>query len=350
MKKILKSLMVITAVAAVAIGGTVAYFSDEEKSVGNTFTAGTIDISVNNMNPWSESFAMDDMKPDYIDYINFEIENEGESANPVNVWKDITEIVEITGVVSEPECDGQGGNWSNDACSWGGATDNNDLSSVIIYDLYVEVYDSSNTPIWEQTLYLDSEGKTLDDVYAGAKKVFLGMIPANGYMQVRQSYHMNENAGNEYQGDQMTFNIELYAEQLHGEAWLENKDTSGPWNVLQDDDFKGTLTYEVKNPTFDFEFDGKVALPNTTYVLAAGYDGGTNVDTYLGESISNGSGDINFTGDMELGKDMKDVKVWLLPKTAWNDGAIQWTQMDKWLWETGLIWYEDTDLLIVSSY
>ena len=75
-KKIILSLSVIGVVAAIAIGGTVAYFSDTETSTGNTFTAGTIDISVNDENPWNESFAFADMKPCYTDYINFRIDND----------------------------------------------------------------------------------------------------------------------------------------------------------------------------------------------------------------------------------------------------------------------------------
>ena len=47
-KKILISLSVIGVVAAVAIGGTIAYFSDTETSTGNTFTAGAIDLTIDN--------------------------------------------------------------------------------------------------------------------------------------------------------------------------------------------------------------------------------------------------------------------------------------------------------------
>ena len=47
-KNILVSLAIIGAVAAIAIGGTVAYFSDTETSTGNTFTAGSIDLKVDN--------------------------------------------------------------------------------------------------------------------------------------------------------------------------------------------------------------------------------------------------------------------------------------------------------------
>ena len=47
-KKILISLSVIGVVAAIAVGGTIAYFSDTETSTGNTFTAGAIDLTIDN--------------------------------------------------------------------------------------------------------------------------------------------------------------------------------------------------------------------------------------------------------------------------------------------------------------
>jgi len=47
-KKILISLSVIGLVAAIVVGGTIAYFSDTETSTGNTFTAGAIDLKVDN--------------------------------------------------------------------------------------------------------------------------------------------------------------------------------------------------------------------------------------------------------------------------------------------------------------
>lgn len=47
-KKILLSLAVIGVAAAIAVGGTIAYFSDTETSTGNTFTAGAIDLKIDN--------------------------------------------------------------------------------------------------------------------------------------------------------------------------------------------------------------------------------------------------------------------------------------------------------------
>ena len=48
MKKIILSLTIIGVVAAIAIGGTIAYFNDTETSTGNTFTAGAIDLKIDN--------------------------------------------------------------------------------------------------------------------------------------------------------------------------------------------------------------------------------------------------------------------------------------------------------------
>ena len=44
--KIFKSLITIAAVAAIAVGATGAYFSDEVTSDGNTFAAGTLELNV----------------------------------------------------------------------------------------------------------------------------------------------------------------------------------------------------------------------------------------------------------------------------------------------------------------
>ncbi len=48
MKKILKSLLTIAVVASLAVGASQAFFSDTETSSGNTFTAGAIDLKIDN--------------------------------------------------------------------------------------------------------------------------------------------------------------------------------------------------------------------------------------------------------------------------------------------------------------
>src|SRR4030042_4483321 len=100
MKKIVISLSVITAVAAIVIGATTAYFSDTETSAGNTFSAGTIDIAIDAQNPWTKNYSIGDLKPGETGYINFDITNEG--TNPVNVSKNLSNFVNTGGVEDYP--------------------------------------------------------------------------------------------------------------------------------------------------------------------------------------------------------------------------------------------------------
>src|SRR3989344_7043000 len=48
MKKIILSLSMMAAIAVVAVGATGAFFSDPETATGNTFTAGAIDLGIDN--------------------------------------------------------------------------------------------------------------------------------------------------------------------------------------------------------------------------------------------------------------------------------------------------------------
>ena len=64
MLRILKSLLVILAVTAVAVGATSAYFSDTIQVAGNTFTAGTLELNVDGTRTPSAKFNVSNMRPD----------------------------------------------------------------------------------------------------------------------------------------------------------------------------------------------------------------------------------------------------------------------------------------------
>ncbi|MCX6759560.1 MAG: TasA family protein [Candidatus Nealsonbacteria bacterium] len=72
-KKIIISLCVIGAVAAIAVGGTIAYFSDVETSTGNTFTAGTLNLT------------LDDHDGDNV--VKFTVTNANPGQSGVGTWK-----------------------------------------------------------------------------------------------------------------------------------------------------------------------------------------------------------------------------------------------------------------------
>lgn len=63
MLRIVKSFLTIAVVAAIAVGATGAYFSDEVTSIGNTFTAGTLELNVDGAHNNVVKFNATNMKP-----------------------------------------------------------------------------------------------------------------------------------------------------------------------------------------------------------------------------------------------------------------------------------------------
>ncbi len=359
-KKILLSLSVIGVVAAIGIGGTVAYFSDTETSTGNTFSTGVIDISIDDQNPWAESWNIEDMKPCETGYITFNIQNPGN--NPVNIWKTIKNITNSDGFVTEPECVLGGGVWdkTNQVCDKTGYTAQSWLQGWINYDLSVEVPIADNSDNWYQTIYKDEDNVRISDI--NGQSIFLGMIPANGSMKVTQSYHLVPETGNWAQADTMTFDIEIYAEQLTGELVLENKTGAPDWQIIDEaDNIKATLTYNLTGPTFDYSLTGKAPLIDTKYCLIYYADPWAGDGALIGcGRTASGNRTISFSGSVDLGMDLPDwgtcadenhpegAKIWLVTASDYNNGSettgpmTSWTPAD-YLFDTALMTYTDTD-------
>lgn len=346
----------IAAVGAIAIGATRAYFSDTETSTGNTFTAGTIDIAIDDQNPWTRNYQIGDLKPGETGNINFDITNVGQ--NPVNVSKTLTSITGTGGtphytcggvsVSSEPEFLAEHGTFNGqgvcDSTNW---VANDNVASQIIYDLSVKVYGTTGETdlLWWQAIYTDVDGKKITDVYGptGGTYVDLGMIPVGGHMIVTQSYHFDYNAGNEYQGDALSFDITIKGEQLtsntgYAQVVLDNK-TAGPEYAVITDGYQGILNYKTMNSTFDFNFTGTVTQSNTGYTLIYAVDPWPQIGSkVLGTAISNGSGVVSFAGTATPGS-ITNGKVWLVLSNDWSGTQMSaWNQAD-YLLETGLINY-----------
>ena len=124
MKKILLSLSIITAVAAIVIGGTFAYFSDVETSNGNVFTAGTLDLKTNDADGVTATWVLADMAPGGASVTgSMVLKNTGTVAG------DHVEIsvvnTPIENGINEPECAAYGGTWDGSICT--GGTPVNDI-------------------------------------------------------------------------------------------------------------------------------------------------------------------------------------------------------------------------------
>jgi len=356
MRNILGSVAVIAAVATLGYVGTSAYFSDTEESKDNVLTTGTIDIAVDGTNPWSSTkkYVLDDMKPGYVDYLNFTLSNVAD--NPANIWKDVTVTSHVNEPVSEPECGAENGTWTPDSenpylgtCADNGVIAN--LEDVVDYDLKVKIRNTEGTVVWEQIIY--NEDITLAEAYkGGGNGLYLGMLPAGWTMDVEQSYRMKEVAGNEYQGDSISFDITLYAEQLINTVRLENKNKSMDWKLVLSDDYYADLVYGVKEKEFTYTLRGKAPLSGTSYTLlfypetwtVPGHTANT-ANIVLGTTTSGTDGTVNMAGSVDLGYDLNQMKVWLVPSSYVDEGGVITTwEMQNFLFETGLIDYYDTGL------
>lgn len=359
MKKILLSLLTVVMVAGVVVGASGAWFTDTESSNDNTFTTGTIDISVDGDNPWSRDlpYALDDMKPSQVDYIDFVVQNVG--TNPVNLYKMLDAYSFNDLLESEPECEKEGGVWNDSVTS--GSKCNVTLSAEgmdkwINYDMIVELYDvdpdtSGAEPVWWENLYTDGMGHDITLDTLEGESMYLGMIPVGKWMKVYQSYHMISETGNEYQGDQLIFNITLTAEQLGVHALrLENKaDVAGNSYTNWWDGVHADLSYTVKDREFAYTLDVQgMADDNYDLVAWEGYPGfsyGTGAVTVLANVTVSGNNPV-ISNSIELNKNLINAKVWLVPgnTTPGTSRTLPWPFTDNSLFETGLMDYYDADL------
>ncbi|HLD51201.1 hypothetical protein A3K34_01220 [candidate division WWE3 bacterium RIFOXYC1_FULL_40_10] len=320
MRKLLTSLTIVSLLAAVTVLGTVAYFSDTEQSTDNTIQAGTIDIAVDNENPWtSESeYVLSNMMPGgHEQTIEFTVKNVG--TNPLNIRKQFKITAESTGTESEPECTDQSGVWTNPSgpCVWGSATDANDISKYVTYSMTsggVTVID----PAWELKLG-DIEGLWVP----------VAALEPGASTTIVQSYNLDPETGNAYQGDEITFDIVLYAEQYMGTGpsattdglVLENKEDTH-WTAILDGTW-GLINWDQTTGNYTLRAWG---LDNTkTYRLAYFGTSEVGVSGYVAPT----AGALTISGTYPAFEtNAAGAKYWLRP----ND----WSQPNT-LWEANLV-------------
>lgn len=343
------------------VGATTALFSDTETSGGNILSAGTIDIAVDGENPWTKTYSdhLEDVKPCQEREVTFVIKNVG--ANPLRLWKHLKDIENTDNLQSEPECGELGGTWHDDPtapwCDYGVNQSEDGIDTVIDYDLYVG----------GGAIIHGDDGITVDDIES--HYIYLTELQPDQEVEIKQSYHMRADTANWAQGDKMTFDIELYAEQATDQAmgpfWttllMDNKDAG--WNRTPGDGTYGILAFPASIPIFVYEFIGRGLEPNTDYSLiyyADPYPGcGQTCDTgvLLGSGMTDGSGVLPLSGAFDLGTDLPNsddtnypsgAKIWLIPSAYYdssNHKLSGWpADRSKWLFEYRLIKYKDTDL------
>jgi predicted ribosomally synthesized peptide with SipW-like signal peptide len=197
MRKVLLSILSISFVAAVIATGTLAYFYDIEVSDNNTITAGTIDISVDGENPWVTSVVVtDDAKPSLNFCVYKTVCNNG--TNPTMVYAKLENITEVNNVETEPELEADP------------SGEINDLSNVTWFDLAINEGEGWIVLVYEGTITV----RDVEDVWY---QVTSEPLQPGECVDVLFSFHMMSEAGNEYQGDSMSFDLIFKAFQVNDE-------------------------------------------------------------------------------------------------------------------------------------
>ena len=208
MNKTLTSLLMITIATSLVATGTFAYFSDTEVSTGNTFTAGTFDLTVDGANDpdVTTKVTLEDMAPGDWEVIGpIELKN-------VGTIDGIADLHFNNVVDTEDSIDPETGVYA-------GSSD-----PELEADPTGEIYDISNQ-IWVDVWFDEDQDGEQDDgeVIFVVGQVTLDDLNENdfdlGYLSAGQSgdlylsFHLDDATGNEYQGDYTTFDIEFTMHQ-----------------------------------------------------------------------------------------------------------------------------------------
>lgn len=187
LKRLLISLVVISATSASLVGLTSAFFNDTETSHGNTLAAGKLDLKINGTDNPQAIVNLTDLKPGDDRDVEKHIEV---IDNPAFVWMHLKDIHRDQGEQTQPEIEEEGD------------TPKDDIDNYLKYDLTV-----NNTP-------LITLGDNVLLPEAASCWIPLGQIPGATDITMHQSFHFDKDVTNWAQGDLLTFTEEFYATQV----------------------------------------------------------------------------------------------------------------------------------------
>ena len=211
MKKILISLMAIALVIGLVGAGTMAYFNDTETSSGNTFTAGTLNLTAVGGSPMP--FAVANMKPGDSGSGTVTLTNAG-TIGAAELDINMSTVTNNDVSTAEPEND-QGTNTGNGDLGgqllmvlWlnvnqNGVFDAGDVE--LLNDGTVSAYDATNNPtltyVAADTYSGDSWNEVLAEMAQGAVDDFV------------ISYNLPVTTDNSIMTDKITFDVTFTLEQ-----------------------------------------------------------------------------------------------------------------------------------------
>ena len=214
-RKRLLLVIALIGIAVILIGaGTYAYFSATVTTGEINFTAGTIDLSVNDSSTWNSvtyNTTFNDLKPCQKRWVNVTVKNNG--TNPMYAWLSVCNISNGGGLRPQSE-------FGEDP-----ADTINMIEDVIQFDLYentTQIIPDSYGYVINHTSLSPQNWSTKS---IGCKYIALNLTNPAQYLiwqpgevhAVNMSYMLACNTTNWAQGDNMTFRITLFA--LQSEGW-----------------------------------------------------------------------------------------------------------------------------------
>jgi predicted ribosomally synthesized peptide with SipW-like signal peptide len=231
--------------------GSWAVFNDTE-SGEYTATAGSLDLELNE--EMVVPAEIGDLKPSEWHYLGpFRLHNAGANSGVLDLH--FMDVTDSGGVLTEPEMEIEGENPPID-----------DISNWIDVDWFIDLNKNGE---WDAGEPSGLEGK-LGDIESRTIDLGHTMVPSE-WIWVWISFHLQQGAGNEYQGDESTFDIVFTLHQPTKPAGattvrLENKEPPS-WASILGDDLYGSVTYWVGSGLhLDVEAHG--LKPLTTYQLS----------------------------------------------------------------------------------
>ena len=327
MKKIVMSLLVIAVVASVAVVGfSGAWFTDKESTAdvagspgANQLVAGSIDLD-----PIGGVITIVDLKPCVTQWGYITLHNAGE--NDGNAWLHITNVMNAENEITEPEMEAylERSGYDPHALRY-----DNDLERFITVDLYIDSDLDGVASDGTWIITQDDHWKLAD---LECQWIPIGLLEVCVEYELWFSFHIQDEAGNQYQTDEVTFDIEVLLQQTNAPApdnqWpsdmrvlrLENKDAD--WAPIDDGKY-GILNYDCTHNPFVYTFEG-YGLNDVSYDLIYYADPwpGDGMNGLTGVLIDRGTasgGRLSLSGNHNLGTALPNADDWNSP-----DGAKIW--------------------------
>ena len=388
--KILVSLLVI-GLTAIAIGGgmTGAFFSDTETSSGNTFTAGAIDLKVDNhcwyngvecklasddkyhwngdvnedecFCTWELTDLTDELFADFSDLkpgdwgedtISFHVySNDAWLCADVKIIEDNdVDCTEPETESTDPSCsrgvvgDGELDNYL-EVFAWVDDGDNvyEPNTETALMTAPVKLTDYEGTfPIADTTFSIAGQNNGEWLPLTGSQDYYIGKAWCFGDMTIENDGTIKcdgKDVENDAQTDKLKLDVSFEAVQARNnnnfvcsqkdygkEYTLELENKDNNWNPKTGDGIKGTLTFKSPYDTFDYHLIVQGLQADTGYSLIYYKDPWPGVGSIrIREFVTNSTGDADVSGSIDLNTDLHSAKIWVILSDDWDNTAQKMT-------------------------